>query len=190
MKTCESQPIGTVSKPVIIFQSYLLLHSFLCLPLNTAIKGMIQKRYDPMSRHVKRVRSQLDAVLLCAVREELLKTWGGNSVQVQLRSPVYPAMGFCLQRERKPAPFLHLRQHQCMSARFPPGNTVCELEWNRTRCYNNHTRRGVPRLENRPSEPITDQHAVGCWMEKRPLSDRFYLLNTTARKSWQQSSAA
>lgn len=36
---------------------------------------------------------------------------------------------------------------------------VCELEWNRTCCHDNHTR-GVPSLENRSSQPITDLHAV------------------------------
>lgn len=36
---------------------------------------------------------------------------------------------------------------------------VCELEWNRTRCPDNHTR-GVPSLGNRPPQPITDLHAV------------------------------
>lgn len=37
---------------------------------------------------------------------------------------------------------------------------VCELEWNRICCRDNHTRGVPPSLENKCSRPITDQHAV------------------------------
>lgn len=160
-------------KQLINFQSYLLLHSFLCFPLNSAIKGMIQKRYDPMSRHVKRVRSQLDAVLLCAVKEELLKTWDGNSVQVQLRSPVYPAMSFCLQRERKPAPFCTSDSISACLLVFLQA-TLC-VNWSGIDPVAITTTQGggVPWLENRSSEPITDQHAVedAGWKRDHRLTD-------------------
>lgn len=43
---------------------------------------------------------------------------------------------------------------------------VCELEWNRTSCHDNHTR-GVPSLENRSSQPIADLHAVEAAVRKR-----------------------
>lgn len=68
--------------------SPLLVQSGLAFPLKAANKGMIQQRYDPMSRQVNSVRSQLDAALPGVSREELLKLWTGSSVQVQLRSPV------------------------------------------------------------------------------------------------------
>lgn len=59
-------------------------------------------------------------------------------------------------------PKLHLRRHrlECMSALFPPGKDVCELEWNRTRCHENQTGGGgIPRLAHRSLQPITDLHA-------------------------------
>lgn len=37
---------------------------------------------------------------------------------------------------------------------------VCELEWNRICCRDNHTRGVPPSLENKCSRPITEQHAV------------------------------
>lgn len=47
-----------------------------------------------------------------------------------------------------------------MSALFPPGKDVCELEWNRTRCHENQTGGGgIPRLAHRSLQPITDLHA-------------------------------
>lgn len=53
---------------------HLLLQSFLSFALKTANNGMIQNRYEPISRHVKSVRSQLDAVLF-QITEDVF--WAG-----------------------------------------------------------------------------------------------------------------
>lgn len=54
-----------------------------------------------------------------------------------------------------------------MSALSPPGNAVCELEWNRTRCLDNHTR-GVHQIGK---NVLSANHRPACcwkrWMEEK-----------------------
>lgn len=89
-----------------------------------------------MSRHVRRVRSKLDAALRCANKEELLTTLDENSVHVQLRSPVYPAIGF-IKKKGKLLLFSTSDAVVCLLTVLQ-ANTARELEWNQTSSHDNH----------------------------------------------------
>lgn len=114
-----------------------------------------------MSRHVKRVRSQFAPALLCASEVELVKARAEKSVQVQLRSPVYPAIGLKWQERKEGKWFWRL-----VSTSKHISCGICQLwhssgqpyEW--TRVEQNplpwQPHEGVLSQENRSSQPITD----------------------------------